>query len=496
MKISIKREQNDACIGSAEREKFGTKFKKTFRFLSMAALALMGAIMTGCSSEDNIDNPQQPANNDNVVTLTATVGLDASAGTRALDNGGHKTFKAGDKIAVIYKQQTSGETMKAVSTISSGDGTKTATFTVTLTNPNYNAPIRYIYPAAMAKDPGGTGPIDDDHTVDFTKLDSQTGSLTDIGNNLDLSILHAASWTSGKLPSGKLENKLAILALTLKNNEGTSTITSSLTNVAVMGSSGKVYMVAPQGGGGGTFGQNVIYAAIQPETSEVALKIAAGDGTNNYEKTLTSRAYDAAGTIYNLALKMPSQTPPASPRPLLADATSDDIGKIVGSDGKIYNSKNDAAAALASPVAMIAYVGNASDCTKGLAIALENAGSSTFSQTGSAVTAFADTRGVTGGTWRVPTIMDWQYILIGCGDATEYNSSIAPNTNFGSFSGLSSKLSTAKGTALTGQELWASDSYSGNQGWYVWFCTEDGNTKFGVTVYINDSKPVRAVLAF
>ena len=79
MKISIKREQNDACIGSAEREKFGTKFKKTYRFLSLAALALVGAVMTGCSSENNIiDEPQQPTNNqpankDNIVTLTTTV---------------------------------------------------------------------------------------------------------------------------------------------------------------------------------------------------------------------------------------------------------------------------------------------------------------------------------------------------------------------------------------------------------------------------------------
>lgn len=467
--------------------------KKTFRFLSMAALALMGAVMTGCSSEDNIDNPQQPANNDNVVTLTATVGLDASAGTRALDDGAHKTFKAGDQIAVIYKNQ-SGESKKAVSTISSGAGTKTATFSVTLQSPNYNAPIRYIYPAAMAKDPE-SGPIDDDHTVDFTKLNNQTGSLTDIGDNLDLSILHETTWTSGTLPSGTLVNKLAILALTLKNNDGNSTITRGLKNVAIFGSSSRVYRVAPQEGG--SFGKDVIYAAIQPETSAIALEIAAGDGANNYEKTLTSRAY-AAGTIYSLALKMTSPTSSGSSRSLV-NAISGDIGKIVGSDGKIYDSKSDATAAQASPVAMIAYVGSASDCTHGLAIALENAGSSTFSLTGSAVSAFASTREVTNGTWRVPSIKDWQYILIGCGLSASYNSSITPNMPFGNFSGLSSKLSTAKGTALTGQELWASDSYSGNKGWYVWFCTDapnNGYAMFGATESISDSKPVRAVLAF
>ena len=54
------------------------------RFLSMAALLVVGVMTTGCSNDDNIDNPQQPANNDNVVTLTATVSLDGGAETRAI----------------------------------------------------------------------------------------------------------------------------------------------------------------------------------------------------------------------------------------------------------------------------------------------------------------------------------------------------------------------------------------------------------------------------
>ena len=90
--------------------------KKTFRFLSMAALLVVGAIMTGCSSDDNIDNPQQPANKDNVVTLTATVGFDANATNRAINpTSGVKTFEGTNQIAVIYKN-TSNETVKAVST--------------------------------------------------------------------------------------------------------------------------------------------------------------------------------------------------------------------------------------------------------------------------------------------------------------------------------------------------------------------------------------------
>ena len=85
--------------------------KKTFRFLSMAALLVVGAIMTGCSSDDNIDNPQQPVNKDNIVTLTATVSLDGGAATRAINGTtGAKTFETGKQIAVIYKN-TSNQTM-------------------------------------------------------------------------------------------------------------------------------------------------------------------------------------------------------------------------------------------------------------------------------------------------------------------------------------------------------------------------------------------------
>ena len=70
MKKAIMREQIQAVVGCAEREFFGVTLKKTFRYLSLAALALMGAVMTGCSSDNNIiDEPQQPANKDNIALV-------------------------------------------------------------------------------------------------------------------------------------------------------------------------------------------------------------------------------------------------------------------------------------------------------------------------------------------------------------------------------------------------------------------------------------------
>ena len=119
----------------------------------------------------------------------------------------------------------------------------------------------------------------------------------------------------------------------------------------------------------------------------------------------------------------------------LAEATTDDIGKIAGKDGIIYATKADAeAVATGNAVAMIAYVGTASDCTHGLAIALaDESGTKNY---GAAGTACNSKEAVTGGTWRLPSIKDWQYMFIGCGASGSYSDNPSPM----SYSGLASKL--------------------------------------------------------
>ena len=75
-------------------------------------------------------------------------------------------------------------------------------------------------------------------------------------------------------------------------------------------------------------------------------------------------------------------TAPASGNPqvddarALAEATTEDIGKIIGADGKIYATKEAAEAAGITAVAMIAYVGNDAETNStykhGLALALKD----------------------------------------------------------------------------------------------------------------------------
>ena len=271
-----------------------SKMKKTMRFLSMAALALVGAVTVGCSSDDNIiDTPQQPENKSNVVTLTTTVGLDAS---RALavdftEKKATKTFAAGEKMALVYKN-TSNETVKVESDELKAEdiatGGKSATFTFTLTDPDRAQNVTYIYPAAMATDAGA---------VNYDALATQNGTLATLSSSLDLAT-YTGAWTGGtSLPAATLDNQLAVLALTLKNSTGSSTITSGLKKVTVSDGT-NTYTVTPTSG---TFGTDNIYVAIRPVTA--ALIYTATDGTTNYTKTATSREY-AAGGFFNLGLRM------------------------------------------------------------------------------------------------------------------------------------------------------------------------------------------------
>ena len=220
------------------------------KLFSMAALALVGAVMTSCSNED--DFTVEPENKSNVVTLTTTVGFDETAGTtRALSSTGVKTFAAGETMAVIYKN-TSGTTVKAVSeALTAGDiqsGNKSATFTFTLDNPDKTQNVKYIYPAAMASTTD----------VDYSALNSQNGSLATLSSNLDFAT-YSGAWDGASLPSATLTNQLAILALKLKNEASSSDITSSITRMTLKAGD-NTYTVSPSS-------LSTIYVAIRPTSS-------------------------------------------------------------------------------------------------------------------------------------------------------------------------------------------------------------------------------------
>ena len=330
------------------------------KYLSMAALLVVGAILTGCSSDDNIDNPQQPANNDNVVTLTATVSLDGGAGTRAIDGTtGAKTFETGKQIAVIYKDGDN-KTKKAVSTDFTplADATK-ATFTVTLSNPANNSAIRYIYPATMAKEVAEDATIADDAaTIDYSGiLGSQKGTLETLAN-YDLAVKDATLSGTDQPATVTLTNPLAICKFTL--TDGTSPITSSVNKLTICDCT-NTYVVTPSS-------LSEIYVAMKPVSSGNIAFAANTTDSKTYFKTKTEATLAASKLYTNITVSM------VNAANLITDPAK---GQVIGDDGKNYADEAAATAAGATAVAKIVYVGRyngeAAPYNHGLALALSDA---------------------------------------------------------------------------------------------------------------------------
>ena len=204
--------------------------KQMKHFLSMAALAIVGTIMSSCSSSDEIAKTTQPESK--TITQTITVNQDAdAAGTRAVDpTTGVKTFVADDKIWVIYKQSDNRNNAVNSSACALSDGGKKATFTVTLSNPKTDAPIRIVYPISMQK----AIPLmdfdvtDDDWTIPSNCYDNQDGSIDgEKGLNKHALAVYDGSLIGTDLPTNAmLKNRGTILALTIQNADGSAGIGS------------------------------------------------------------------------------------------------------------------------------------------------------------------------------------------------------------------------------------------------------------------------------
>ena len=427
--------------------------KKIMNYLSMAALALVGAVMTGCNSEDNIvSEPQQPQDKSNVVPLTTTVSFDDADGaaTRALaiDYTAKtltKTFAAGDQIAVIY-QNTGGTTSKAVSEALTAGG-KSATFSVTLENQKENGSVKYIYPAAMAGDTD----------VDYTKLASQDGTLATIASNYDLAVFEGTLSGTALPASATLENKLAIIAYTIKDNADTpNDLTSTVTNLKI-GVGSNSYSVTRSAAAG------PIYVAIQP-TSAATIAYIAYTTSNAYAKSVTSKTY-AKGNFYQLGLKMAE------------GITSPVLGQVVGSDGKNYATATDATAAGTTAVAMIAYV--ADNGKSGLAIALADDGSKDWA---TAISTCEGKAAAGGYLWHLPSQDEWKAMFKANGDDAD------------SCSGLNTAIGTAGGSALQEDDVyWSSTESDGDYAYYVYL---GGGGAYWGTLSKDDGFLVRACLAF
>ena len=265
--------------------------------LPIAAFVLAGALTLSCGKQLN-----EPQDSGKTVTLTATIGLDAT--TKALDATGKKTFAVDDQIAVIYKQE-GGATAKALSnplidTDIREEGQKAA-ITVTLDSPAADGAIRYIYPASMAMATvDAEAAVDSDAaTIDFSKLSAQDGTLASLAASYDLSVFDG-TFNGTELPgSALLSNQLAIGEFTVKNWSGT-VITTDLTSFAFTDGT-YTYTITPASPATNLTGP--VYVAMLPVADSQELTFTATDGTYNYTRSITGKAL-AKNNMYPVNLKM------------------------------------------------------------------------------------------------------------------------------------------------------------------------------------------------
>lgn len=298
----------------------------------------------------------------------------------------------------------------------------------------------------------------------------QKGTLSDIAANYDyasapVSLYKLTESSVGSAQSATFSNQQAVVKFSLCDASGSPLSASSLRvsarglvqSVSVSHSGSSSTYTPDDATGDITItitpdaATDVIWAALRGIVSAPLVSLTANVGgvTYVYHKN-TPTTFDQ-GKPYVITVKMK----PLAEGTALDDVTADHVGCVVGQDGKIYTTTAKAASAGTTAVAMIVYVGSLSNCAHGLAIALaDEQGAMTQ---GAASDAASQKAPVAGKSWRLPTLKDWQYMLIGCGNGASDSSSPGEED----CSALCSKLATM-GTAINndGSRYWTSSNLS------------------------------------
>ena len=238
----------------------------------------------------------------------------------------------------------------------------------------------------------------------------------------------------------------------------------------------------------------VVTGAVAQTTYKVSVKEGTEDATSwtiaPAEATATGVAAGTtvtatySGTKKVKSVKAVKKAAPAAKA--TAEATAEDKGKLIGTDGKIYADVAAATAAGTTAVAKIIYIGTTGHATynHGLALALTDE-SGSYMDWDNAKTACTNkntSTPVTGATWLLASKDQWNYML-GTNGAGSYT---ALRDGFSGISGASN---------LRSDFYWSSTDYEDDADWACLFRFDEG---WWTEYEKNDSESVlvRACLAF
>ena len=486
------------------------------------ALLMAGLTLGACSSDDNEFSSQPvepgvPQAQTFTMIVNASKGGDAATRGTLTENGTTITpaWEENDEVSVynVTKNADITGTLKAetagTSTTLKGDLTGTI---------EANDQLRLTYKSA--------------------NYDSQDGTLTGIAANCDYAIATVSVTTAGggtiTTSDASFASQQAIVRFTLKNSDGSSTLSTTKLTVNANGSTYTVTSASEA---------SVMHVAI-PGFSSKTVTLTANVGGKDYA-CVKNGVTLANGSYYRINAKLWD-------RIALSAATTDHLGFVVGADGYVYPTKAAAVAAGTTASGIIAYVGSAgsadasSTTYRGLAISMENAGGSEvgyvwsdtkghqcvsqisgpeaydtkdgIASTDMLVTSngnymagavcfehdhaaakaarnFSTSRPAGASDWFLPTIGQWNMIVKGLATKKE-GQTVSVSLNYQEknqfkASNLNSVITGAGGTALDGVRYWSATE---QDNWYIFII----NFYWGESEYHDRTSSccVRPVFAF
>ena len=434
------------------------------KYIMMVALTLLVAACINDNNEPTTP-PTPPTPQETVgIPFTATINGVNEAASRSLSEDGNRivtAWEVNEEVALVY---TVGETAyNTTATVTSVDANGSATISASLQSGTVDGTdVTIIYPASAAD--GTTGQVKAD------LLATQNGQLTGEGSIAEkydvrkgeglLSVGATASLKS----SVSLTNQFAIFKLTLKNADGSAAVNTQ--TLVVSNELNAVLTTVTT-----SAATDVMYVAIDPANTVLKFSVP-GQGYNVFGGLSLDTKY------YQSAVKL----------------TTINVGDVIGLNGRCYASQAAATAASTTAVAMVAYVGTASDCTNGLAIALEDAYSyATYGEAAGKVSNWVSNKdyAVKGGGWRLPSVEDWKYMFAGCGGRA-YTTDLSDEMAYG-YGAFRTKLVGAGGTDVGDKMYWSCTEFAGDTE-YAWcfYFTKSEFWKIGK----GNSNNVRACLSF
>ena len=268
--------------------------EKTFRYLSMAALAMVAGLLTAaCSNDDDNMEPSQAPHH--VVTSKVTVNIDgADDATRALNPDWTKNFVVGDKISVRYKNSADEYLVAVSEALTAADihnGGKSASFTVTMIDPQDNSSCIVIYPAERATNEG--------MVISGILMQGQDGTFASLANDVEYAQYYG-NLDGYDLPGSMvLSPQMSIFVLKFKDSATGNDITSQITELEVSDNfyTSKATITSPQ---------SPIYVAVQIVGIR-PLFFTVKVGSDTYIKHILNDRYFYYGKVYPINVTVDKQ---------------------------------------------------------------------------------------------------------------------------------------------------------------------------------------------